>query len=112
MSKYDFLPFLYDRVPGLQEVLYEFYLALPNLYDGVGLIGVGLYMVAYMGVQVGQIDGNRLGYTLLNGMAAGCILFSMLGAFNLASALVNGMFMLFSLIGAIRILSRAGGLRA
>lgn len=80
--------------------------ALPNLYDLVGLIGVMLYVVAYMGVQTGLIDGNRLLYTCLNGAAAACILFSMLGAFNLASALVNGLFMLFSLVGACRILLR------
>lgn len=112
MSTYDFLPALYDRVPGLQEVLYDIYVALPNLYDGVGLIGVALYVVAYMGVQIGQIDGNRLGYTLLNGTAAACILFSMLGAFNLAGALVNGLFMLFSVIGAVRILYRSRGVNA
>ncbi|MEM9046654.1 MAG: hypothetical protein AAGC81_18390 [Pseudomonadota bacterium] len=80
---------------------------VPNLYDTVGLIGVALYVVAYMGVQIGQIDGNRLLYTSLNGVAAGCILFSMLGAFNLAGALVNGLFMIFSVIGALRITVRA-----
>ncbi|MEM0945151.1 MAG: cyclic nucleotide-binding protein [Pseudomonadota bacterium] len=81
----------------------SFVVSLPNLYDSVGLIGVGLYVVAYMGVQVGMIDGNRLLYTALNGVAAGCILFSMLGAFNLAGALVNGLFMVFSMVGALRL---------
>ncbi|MEM7508064.1 MAG: cyclic nucleotide-binding protein [Pseudomonadota bacterium] len=80
--------------------------SLPNLYDGVGLFGVALYVIAYMGVQTGQIDGNRIGYTCLNGAAAACILFSMMGAFNLASALVNGLFMLFSMVGALRIASQ------
>ncbi|MEM1277858.1 MAG: hypothetical protein AAGH74_15145 [Pseudomonadota bacterium] len=79
---------------------------MPNLHDTVGLIGVALYVVAYMGVQIGQIDGNRLLYTALNGAAAGCILFSMMGAFNLAGALVNGLFMIFSMVGAIRIAVR------
>ncbi|MEL6477523.1 MAG: hypothetical protein AAFR17_09360 [Pseudomonadota bacterium] len=96
------------------------FVSLPNVYDGIGLVGVMLYVVAYMGVQIGVIDGNRLLYTCLNGSAAACILFSMLGAFSLASALVNGLFMLFSLVGAVRILlsrrrgwaERVGGLES
>ena len=83
------------------------FVSLPNLYDSVGLIGVLLYVIAYMGVQIGMIDGNRILYTGLNGAAAGCILFSMIGAFNLASALVNGLFMVFSVIGAVRLLMRS-----
>lgn len=93
------LAFLKERASALQALM-------PNLYDAVGLVGVALYVIAYMGVQIGQIDGNRMLYCCLNGVAAGCILFSMMGAFNLAGALVNGLFMLFSVIGAIRLTMR------
>ncbi|MGF1503439.1 MAG: hypothetical protein ACFBSD_16680 [Paracoccaceae bacterium] len=74
-----------------------------SIYDMVGLWGVALYLIAYSGVQIGAIDGNKLGYTCLNGLAAACILFSMIGAFNLAGALVNALFLIFSLVGGLRI---------
>lgn len=102
-------PVIIGRVPdvlGLVDIIHD---SMPNVYDSIGLLGVGLYVLAYMGVQIGQIDGNRISYTCLNGAAATCILFSMLGDFNLASALVNGLFMMFSMIGAARILMGSNG---
>ncbi|MEL6219918.1 MAG: hypothetical protein AAFR79_15865 [Pseudomonadota bacterium] len=75
-----------------------------SLFDAAGLTGVALYVIAYSGVQVGQINGNSLLYTCLNGLAASGILISLLGSFNLASAMVNMMFLGFSLVGAGRIL--------
>ncbi|MEM7178615.1 MAG: hypothetical protein AAGD47_10070 [Pseudomonadota bacterium] len=109
-------PAIIGRVPDVAALAEILHASMPNVYDGIGLLGVGLYVLAYMGVQIGQIDGNRISYTCLNGAAAGCILFSMLGDFNLASALVNGLFMVFSMVGAARILvrgnRRAPGLRS
>lgn len=71
-------------------------------YEAIGLAGVGLYLIAYLGVQTGRIDGNLMAYACLNGAAAGCILISMIGDFNLASALVNAMFLMISLMGLTR----------
>jgi hypothetical protein len=82
-----------------------------SFYDMVGLIGVSMYVVAYTGVQLGVINGNSLGYTCLNGFAAGCVLFSMVDAFNLSGALVNGLFLTFSLVGLARKAAMAIGVR-
>lgn len=84
------------------------YFAFPPLtaLDLVGLIGVSLYVVAYSGVQLGQVNGNGLLYACLNGLAASCILVSMIGAFNLAGALVNLLFLSFSLVGVARMALR------
>ncbi|MEM9146075.1 MAG: hypothetical protein AAGC57_07725 [Pseudomonadota bacterium] len=73
-----------------------------SAFDAVGLIGVLLYVGAYSGVQVGQIDGNGLVFTAMNGVAAFCMLISLIGAFNLASAIMNTLFFSFSLIGFAR----------
>jgi len=70
--------------------------------NAVGLCGVLLYIVAYAGVQTHRLDGNNWVYSLLNGLAAGCILVSLFNDFNLPSAIVNGLFGLFSVVGILR----------
>jgi hypothetical protein len=70
-----------------------------------------MYVVAYTGLQLGLINGNRLGYACLNGFAAGCILFSMIGAFNLSGVLVNAIFLTFSLVGVVQKLTIMSGER-
>jgi len=79
-------------------------ITIPNIsfHDAIGLIGVAMYVFAYTGVQLGAINGNRVGYTCLNGLAAGCVLFSMISAGNLFGILVSGVFLIFSLIGIAR----------
>ncbi len=73
-----------------------------TLYDAIGLTGVALYLIAYGGVQIGRVNGNGPSYAALNGAAAGCVLVSMAGAFNLAGALVNALFLTFSAVGLTR----------
>lgn len=94
------------------ETVIDWMTAAPvTRYDAVGLAGVALYVVAYCGVQVGRIDGNGPGYAALNGLAAAGVLVSMAGAFNLAGALVNALFLTFSAIGLARYVCAALRLR-
>lgn len=75
------------------------YLAGIGLYETVGVVGFVCYIAAFGAVQLGLMDGNRLSYTLLNLLAACLVGISLIAEFNLASALIQGSWIVISLIG-------------
>jgi len=68
----------------------------------VGILGTCVYIANYASLQIGKIDGNGLAYVSLNLTAASCVLFSLLHAFNLASALIQASWVIISLAGLFR----------
>jgi hypothetical protein len=77
-----------------------------HLYDVVGLVGVGLVVGTYFLSQIGRMNVNRPLYPALNGVGACLILYSLSHTFNLASAVIEGFWLLISIIGLVRSLTR------
>ncbi len=71
-------------------------------YDLVGLLGVLLYVGSYSALQLGRMDGNSLRYCVLNGCAATLVLISLFYNFNLASAVIQVVWITVSLLGVYR----------
>ena len=69
------------------------------LYNVAGMIGVVLYVGSYSALQFGKLDGNSIVYSLLNGCAASMVLISLFYDFNLASAVIQVVWISVSLFG-------------
>lgn len=74
--------------------------------DMVGLGGVSLVVGTYFLSQIGRMRVDRPAYPLLNAVGALMILFSLAHTFNLASAVIEGFWLLISAIGLARALLR------
>ncbi|MEM7257476.1 MAG: hypothetical protein AAF404_08815 [Pseudomonadota bacterium] len=75
-------------------------------FDVAGLIGVFVYVGSYTALQFGRIDGNSIQYCLCNGAAASLVLISLFHDFNLASAIIQIVWISVSLFGLYRYLQR------
>ena len=73
-----------------------------TLLDLVGLIGVGLLLVAYGLTVVGRLDPLRPAALLLNLFGALGILLSLWGAFNLSALVIETAWALIALAGLVR----------
>ncbi len=74
--------------------------------DLVGFIGVGFLLYAYAALQLGKMSADAPIYSVLNGLAAILILFSLLFTFNAASFVIELFWLAISLIGLIRALQK------
>lgn len=72
----------------------------------IGLVGVGLYLVSYAGLQSGWLSANGYGYTLMNFAAASAVMFDLFTHFHLPTALIQTSWICISLIGLLRIYRR------
>ena len=61
-----------------------------------------VYIGSYGALQLGQLDGNSLKYSLLNGIAAVLVLISLYKNFNLASACIQVVWISVSIAGIYR----------
>lgn len=73
-----------------------------TLLDAIGLIGVGLLLVAYGLTVVGRLDPLRPAALLLNLFGAFGILVSLLGAFNVSTLVIEAAWALIALGGLAR----------
>lgn len=71
--------------------------------DIIGIFGVLLYLASYTLLQLGYIRGQSYAYASLTMASALCILLSLAADFNLSSALVNGAYVVISLVGMARL---------
>ena len=75
--------------------------------DLAGALGAFLIVGTYLLLQVERIDPKALSYSGLNALGAALILFSLISDFNLGAALVEGFWLLVSLLGLYRYARRA-----
>lgn len=75
------------------------YLAGLGFYERTGVAGFVCYITAFGAAQFGLMDGNRMSFTLLNILAACLVGISLTAEFNLASALIQGSWIVIGLIG-------------
>jgi hypothetical protein len=73
-----------------------------GLFDAAGLVGVGLILVAYAGAQLGRLETTRPPALLINLAGSSLILLSLVHAFNLSAAIVEGAWALIALFGLAR----------
>lgn len=74
--------------------------------DIVGPIGVAAYLSAYGLLQLGKLNVEDGRYALLNGAGALAILYSLVFDFNLPSFITQSAWLLFTIIGYLRLRSR------
>ena len=74
--------------------------------DFIGLVGVAFIVVAYLFSQTGRLNVERPIFPLLNGVGALLILYSLAYSFNLASFVIEVTWLLISIFGLWRSLSR------
>lgn len=63
--------------------------AFPDLLQAIGVFGFILYVGAFAAIQSGRLCGNGIIFSINQVVAATCVLISLLGAFNLASFLIQ-----------------------
>lgn len=76
---------------------------LNQISDAVGLCGDGCLLTAYFLLSTNRISSQSFKYQLLNFFGALLILFSLLFSFNLASFVIEIIWMAISLMGIYRI---------
>ncbi|MBI1416211.1 MAG: cyclic nucleotide-binding domain-containing protein [Limimaricola sp.] len=75
---------------------------MPALLNIAGLLGVVLYIGSYAALQFGLVRGNGFTYATANLLAAALVLVSLVGAFNLSSAIIQTVWIVISLTGILR----------
>ena len=73
-------------------------------FDGLGVFGVLLVLIAYALAANGKLDARHPGALAMNLAGAGLILLSMTAAFNLSAFLMEASWALVSFIGLLRAL--------
>lgn len=69
----------------------------------IGLFGVSVYLGSYALLQLGILRGQSYSYAALNLLAASSVLFSLIPAFNLSSALIQVSWIIISVVGMTRL---------
>ncbi|MEM9583741.1 MAG: hypothetical protein AAGA08_11550 [Pseudomonadota bacterium] len=67
-----------------------------------GVLGFLSYMGGFAALQLGKLDGNGIGYVLTNIIGATLVLISLIGAFNLASLLIQVSWIVIGCCGILR----------
>ena len=74
-----------------------------TLPDILGVVGVGLILIAYAGATTGRLDPKQAPALLLNLTGALLILGSLYFDFNLSAVLMEGAWALVALVGLARL---------
>jgi len=75
-------------------------------YDIVGTLGVAIIILAYILLQIERLRCEQLAYSLLNAVGAALILISLYYTFNFPSFVVEFFWLVISLYGIGKSLSR------
>lgn len=70
-----------------------------TFYDLIGSVGVGIIILTYVLLQAGKIKSENLAYSVLNGLGAGLIVFSLFFDFNFSAFVVESLWVLISIYG-------------
>ena len=67
--------------------------------DVIGSIGVGLIILTYILLQTEKIRSESLAYSVLNGLGAALIVYSLIYNFNFSAFVVESLWVLISIYG-------------
>ena len=70
--------------------------------DIIGMLGVGLTLIAYFALQMEMITSNGKWYSFLNLIGACMVLFSLFYQWNMPSAIMEGIWIVISLYGLVK----------
>ena len=70
-------------------------------HDMLGNLGVLLIIGSYFWLQIGRISGQSNTYSIVNAIGAALVLVSLYFDFNLSAALVEGFWLVISLMGLV-----------
>ncbi|KYB74008.1 hypothetical protein [Salmonella enterica] len=70
--------------------------------DYAGLLGVGLVLLAFFGLQAGRLRGDGIVYQLMNLLGATLVLISLFYSFNLSAFVIQIAWIAISLYGIAR----------
>lgn len=73
-----------------------------SLTDLIGIFGVALIVIAYILLQIEKMDAKDLSFSTLNSIGALMILISLLYDWNLASFLMEFIWLMISLYGVLK----------
>ena len=73
-----------------------------GVLDLVGIAGVVILVIAYLLLQLNELNGSGFAYSFLNFLGASLIIVSLLVDFNLSAFLMEAFWALISLIGIFR----------
>ena len=79
-------------------------------YDILGTLGVAVIVLTYILLQIERVRSDQLIYSLLNAVGASLILVSLYFDFNLPSVVVEVFWLLISLFGIGKYVSRRSNL--
>lgn len=68
-------------------------------FDLIGVTGFGLYVLNYSLLTLRKISADQTRYFVLNMLAASMVMVGLMSAFNLASALIQGFWIVISIVG-------------
>ena len=71
--------------------------------DALGVVGVGLILIAYAGATSGKLDARHAPALLLNLAGALLILVSLYFEFNLSAVLMEGAWAAAAIVGLVRL---------
>jgi hypothetical protein len=72
----------------------------------VGFIGVFGYLSGYFLLQVGSLNADRPGFTVINLVSAICVAYSLVFDWNLPSMMIQIAWIVISLVGLARMRAR------
>lgn len=78
-----------------------------QLHDIVGFVGISLIVGSYFLLQAERLRSDDLKYSVLNGLGALCVLYSISFEFNLSAFLVEAFWVMISGMGILRCLWKA-----
>lgn len=68
------------------------------LFEFIGVLGFGLYVLNYMLLTLRVLDGHGILYFVLNAAAASMVLVGLMASFNLASVLIQVFWIVISIV--------------
>jgi hypothetical protein len=71
-------------------------------YDVIGSTGVGIIILTYIFLQLERIKSESLIYSVLNGLGAALIVFSLFYSFNFSAFIVESLWVLISIYGIVK----------
>ena len=76
-------------------------------HDFIGNLGVLCILAMYLMVQLQRIDPLSLAYSVINGLGAALILFSLYFEFNLSAFVIEAAWLMISIVGIARFMMRS-----
>ncbi len=71
-------------------------------HDLMGNIGVAVIILSYLALQLERVDSRSIRYSMLNGVGALLVVFSLMFEFNLSAFIIEVFWVLISVLGIIR----------